>query len=42
MDTQTATIHDLREALSAYERTYMPSRNYAPKTRLSYADDLRE
>jgi integrase/recombinase XerC len=42
MDTQTTIIHDLREALSAYERTYMPSRNYAHKTRLSYTDDLRD
>lgn len=42
MDTNTDTIHDLSEALSTYERTYMPSRNYAPKTRLSYMDDLRD
>jgi site-specific recombinase XerD len=36
------TIRTLREVLAAYERIYMPSRNFAPKTRRSYADDLRE
>lgn len=42
MTTQTTTIHTLREALDAYERIYMPSRNFAPKTRQSYGDDIRE
>ena len=29
------------DALEAFQRLYMPSRNYAPKTRRSYGDDLR-
>ena len=42
MTTQPSTIHDLREALDAYVSIYMPSRNFAPKTRQSYGDDIRE
>ena len=42
MTTQQPTIHTLPEALGAYERIYMPSRNFAPKTRQSYGDDIRE
>lgn len=32
----------LRDAFDRYQQVYMPSRNFAPKTRRSYADDLRE
>lgn len=31
----------LPDALEAFQRLYVPSRNYAPKTRRSYSDDLR-
>jgi len=42
MNPQQPTANDLREALSSYEQIYVPSRNFAPKTRLSYKDDLGE
>jgi integrase/recombinase XerC len=32
----------LRDALARYQRVHMPARNYAPKTRRSYADDLAD
>jgi len=42
MTTQLPIIRTMREGLEAYERIYMPSRNFAPKTRQSYSDDIRE
>ena len=42
MLTHEPTIHTLHDALDAYQRMYMPSRNFAPKTRSGYADDLRD
>ncbi len=42
MSAHEPIIHTPREALAAYECIYMPSRNFSPKTRCSYADDLRE
>ena len=42
MTTHEPTLHTLDDALDAYQRVYMPSRNFAPKTRSGYTDDLRD
>lgn len=42
MTLPTSSISTLREALDLYQCVYMPSRNFSPKTRRSYADDLAD